>query len=260
MKFAKSFQLGIHTYSEAHKLIIKHRLWGYVLLPGLINLLLFVIIFWAGFHFSGKITSWFFDFIGISSKETGLSFFYNAMRFLVRFLVQFMFIYMYLFIYKYIVLMIMSPILAILSEKTDMLITGKHYPFSLKQLIKDILRGNCIVLRNMMIELLYVLLFFLLGFIPVLGLLSPLVLFIISMYFYGFSMIDYSSERYRFSIAQSVIIVRKNKGFAVANGMIFYGLLLVPVLGLLIAPTYAVVAATICFNKISNNTQTVEKK
>lgn len=147
----------------------------------------------------------------------------------------------------------MSPILALLSEKTEQLITGNKYPFSLKQLIKDILRGISIVLRNTVIELFYLISFFFIGFIPVIGLFTPLVMFVISMYFYGFSMIDYNSERYRLSVTQSVQFVRKNKGFAIANGMIFYALLLIPVLGLLIAPTYAVVAASIGFDRIRNS-------
>lgn len=148
--------------------------------------------------------------------------------------------------------MIMSPLLAILSEKTEKVITGNIYPFKFKQFLKDIVRGNLIVIRNILIELIWTVIFFFVSYIPILGFFSPIVLILISFYFYGFSMIDYSSERHKLSIKESVHYVRKNKGFAIANGCIFYLLLLIPVVGLLIAPAYSIIAATLGVEKIKN--------
>ena len=82
---------------------------------------------------------------------------------------------------------------------------------------------------------------------------SPCILFVISMYYYGFSMIDYSNERMNLSVCESVQFVSTNKGFAIANGLIFYVLLMIPFVGLLIAPSYSVIAATIGVRKISRN-------
>ena len=149
--------------------------------------------------------------------------------------------------------MIISPALAILSEKTDELITNQKYPFSFKQLLKDIIRGCKIVLRNMIIEFLFIIAGFILSFIPIIGYICPVILFLISMYFYGFSMIDYSNERERLNVKQSVKFIRKNKGFAIANGLIFYCLMLIPLVGILIAPSYSVIAATIGTQKIKQN-------
>lgn len=82
---------------------------------------------------------------------------------------------------------------------------------------------------------------------------------IISMYYFGFFMIDYTGERYRLSIKQSVKFMRNNKGFAIANGLIFYLILMIPLLGLLVAPSYAVVAATIGVEKVKEK-EILEKK
>ncbi len=150
--------------------------------------------------------------------------------------------------------MIMSPVLALLSEKTEKILTGSDYPFKFMQLIKDIIRGNLIVIRNISIEILWTVLLFFIGYIPIIGYFAPIVLLMISFYFFGFSMIDYSSERHKLSIRESIKYVRKNKGFAIANGCIFYLLLLIPVLGLLVAPSYSIVAATIGVEKIKNQT------
>lgn len=251
MPIFKNFAIGVDTYGDAHRLIVKHNLWGYVFMPGIINLILFIIVFLLGYYTGNYMVRWVFDLLGVSGEATGFfKFLVVSLHFIVKILVYFLFFIIYISTYKYIVLMIMSPLLAVLSEKTDELITGNKYKFNLKQLFSDIRRGWTIVLRNLFIEFGFVIIFFFLGFIPIVGLICPVIIFIISMYFYGFSMIDYTNERYRLSIKQSVQYVQKNKGFAIANGFIFYLILMIPLLGLLIAPSYAVVAATIGVEKV----------
>lgn len=246
MALFKNFAIGVDTYGDAHKLIVKHNLWGYVFIPGIINLILFVLIFLVGYYTGNYAVQWVFDLLGISGEATGFfKFLVASLHFIVKILVYFLLFMLYISNYKYIVLMIMSPLLAVLSEKTDELITDKKYKLSFVQLLKDIKRGWTIVLRNMLIEFGFIIIFFFLGFIPLVGLICPIITFIISMYFFGFSMIDYTNERYRLAISQSVKFVQNNKGFAIANGLIFYLILMIPLLGLLIAPSYAVIAATI---------------
>ena len=58
-------------------------------------------------------------------------------------------------------------------------------------------------------------------------------------------MLDYSSERNKLSAAQSIEFIGRHKGLAIGNGLVFYLMHLVPVLGWLLAPSYAVIAATI---------------
>jgi CysZ protein len=86
-------------------------------------------------------------------------------------------------------------------------------------------------------------------FNPVLGgIIGTIILFFIASYFYGFAFIDYNSERRRLSVKQSVQFIRKNKGMAVANGMVFSFFMLIPFCGTTLAGFAAivsVVAATI---------------
>ena len=254
MALFKNFEMGINTYGDAHKLIIKHNLWAYVFFPGVINLMLFILVFVLGYYTGRLVTDNVFYWLGISKDAEGIfKFLAIFLHFFLRIFVYLLLFVIYLSSYKYIVLMIMSPFLAVLSEKTDTLITGKKYNFIFKQFLKDIFRGVCIVLRNLLIELGFLIILFFLGFIPVIGFVCPLIAFVISMYYYGFSMIDYSNERYKLSVSKSVKFVRKNKGFAIANGMIFYLLLMIPILGMLVAPSYSVVAATIGVEKIKQN-------
>jgi CysZ protein len=251
MTLFKNFALGIDTYGDAHRLILKHNLWKYVFFPGVINLILFILVCILGYYTKDIAVKYIFNFLGLTGEHQGfIKILLGILHFVLNLFIYFLVFIIYFSTYKYIVLMIMPPILAVLSEKTEELVSGKKYKFNFHQLIKDIFRGLVIAFRNLFIELGFIIILFILGFIPVVGFICPLIVFVISMYYYGFSMIDYSNERSRLTISESVTFVRKNNGFAIANGFIFYVLLMIPLLGLLIAPSYAVVAATIGVEKI----------
>ena len=58
-------------------------------------------------------------------------------------------------------------------------------------------------------------------------------------------MLDYSCERHKLSATASVEFIGKHRGLAIGNGIVFYLMHLLPFLGWVLAPAYAVVAATI---------------
>ena len=122
---------------------------------------------------------------------------------------------------------------------------GSDFPFSFKQLLKDILRGIRIALRNMLWQTVYAVSIFILAFIPVIGWITPLIALMVECYYFGFSMLDYSCERHKLSTSQSIAFIGKHKGLAIGNGMVFYMMHLIPLLGWVLAPSYAVIAATI---------------
>ncbi|MFH0867305.1 MAG: MqnA/MqnD/SBP family protein [Bacteroidota bacterium] len=261
MALFKNFSVGIDTYKEAHRLIVKHKLWWYVIVPGIINIVLFASVLILGVHTSRKTIDWLFDLLGITGNEEGfLHYLYSVLTFVLRLIIQIIFILVYMSIYKYLVLIIMSPLLAVLADKTSRLITGRKVPYTFRQLMKDVWRGMLLVFRNIFIEIFFIVVCFFIGYIPVIKFACPVFLFLLSMYFYGFSMIYFSNECYRLKINQSVRFVRRNNGFAIANGLIFYGMLIVPVIGILAAPAYAVVAATIGVNKIMKQEEEQNKK
>nr|WP_315824904.1 EI24 domain-containing protein [Paraflavitalea speifideiaquila] len=83
------------------------------------------------------------------------------------------------------------------------------------------------------------------SFIPVVGWVTPVIVLFVECYYYGFSMLDYSCERHKLSPAESIEFIGKHKGLAIGNGMVFYLMHLIPIVGWVLAPAYAVIAATI---------------
>ena len=151
----------------------------------------------------------------------------------------------YFSLFKYLFLIIGSPLFAYLSEKTESIMEGRDFPFNFKQLLKDIARGIRLALRNMLWQTVYTVSILILSFIPLVGWVTPLLALLVECYYLGFSMLDYSCERNKLSTAQSIMFIGRHKGLAIGNGIVFYMMHFIPILGWLLAPSYAVIAATI---------------
>jgi CysZ protein len=119
--------------------------------------------------------------------------------------------------------------------------------------MKDIVRGIRLAFRNTLWQTVYTITILLFSLIPVVGWVSPVIAFLVECYYYGFSMLDYSAERHKLSTSQSIDFISSKKGLAIGNGMVFYLLHLIPILGWVLAPAYAVVAATLSLYHPNDN-------
>ena len=242
----KEIVTAIQSYYRAHQFISKHRLWKWIIIPGILYMLLFTVgmyFFWTS---SGAAISGLSELIGIErwlqQQRSGLLSFIFMMS---RIMVQLLLLLFYFSLFKYLWLIIGSPVFAYLSEKTEALLEGTDYPFSWPQLLKDMLRGIKLALRNALWQTVYTVSILILSFIPVAGWIAPVVSLFVECYYYGFSMLDYSCERHKLSPAQSVTFISNRKGLAIGNGLVFYLMHFIPIIGWVLAPAYAVVAATI---------------
>lgn len=180
----------------------------------------------------------------------------SFLSFLVTFaglVLWFILMQFYFSLFKYIWLIVGSPVFAYLSEKTESIIEGRDFPFSFKQLLKDIIRGVGIALRNTLWQTVYIIFILVLSLIPVIGWTAPLFAIIIECFYYGFSMIDYTMERRNKTVAESVYFINHHKGLAIGNGLMFYLMHGLPVIGWVIAPAYAVIAATLSIYPLKEN-------
>jgi CysZ protein len=214
-----------------------------------------MLLFVTGMYFfiisSNSAVNYLSNIIGIDrwlqeQKSPFLSFLFMMGNIMVRLLL----VFFYFSLFKYIFLIIGSPLFAYLSEKTESIIEGRDFPFSFSQLMKDIVRGIRLALRNMLWQAVYTISILILSFIPVVGWVSPMLSLFSECYYYGFSMVDYSCERRRLSPAESIRFISDHKGLAIGNGLLFYLMHAVPVIGWILAPTYAVVAATLSVRQI----------
>ena len=170
------------------------------------------------------------------------------LRFLFIFgqlILQLIMMFFYFSWFKYIFLIIGSPVFAYLSEKTESILRGTDYPFVFKQFLNDVTRGISIALRNTLWQTVYTISIVLLALIPVIGWATPVLAMFVECYYFGFSMLDYNSERNKLSVPQSIDFISHHKGLAIGNGMVFYVMHGLPFVGWVLAPSYAVIAATL---------------
>ena len=209
-----------------------------------------MLLFCLGIYFFGKSASAIIEYL---SERTGLHSWVISMHSrLLGFLITiggmmlWLVIMMFYFsLFKYLWLILSSPVFAFLSEKTEAILEGRDYPFKLQQLLKDIVRGIGIAIRNSLWQTVYVVSLLLLSLVPVVGWVTPVFTFLIECYYYGFSMLDYTCERHQLTASESIHFIGGRKGLAIGNGLIFYLMHVVPIVGWVIAPSYAVVAATL---------------
>ncbi len=226
--------------------IRKHLLWKWIVIPGILYMILFCIGMYFFWNSSDRAVSYFSEIIGIDKwlhrqHSAALSFLFVMGGIMVRLIL----VFFYFSLFKYLFLIIGSPLFAYLSEKTESIIEGKEMPFDSAQMLKDMVRGIRLALRNCFSQTVYTVCLLILSFVPIVGWITPVISGLVECYYYGFSMLDYSCERHKLSPAESIAFISKRKGLAMGNGMVFYLMHFIPFLGWVLAPSYAVVAATI---------------
>jgi CysZ protein len=93
-------------------------------------------------------------------------------------------------------------------------------------------------------ELLWTVPIFFLGLIPVIGLIAPILLFCMQAYYAGFGNMDYTLERH-FGYSDSIRFVKRNRGSAIGNGLVFMTVLIIPIVGLILVLPLSVTAASL---------------
>ncbi|MEP6750952.1 MAG: EI24 domain-containing protein [Bacteroidota bacterium] len=246
----KDIVIAIQSYLEAHRFIVKHRLWKWILIPGILYAALFgvgIYLFWIS---SGQAIDDIFSITGLKKwmytiEGSWLKFLFIFGQVILR-LVMLLF---YFSLFKYLFLIVGSPLFAYLSEKTEAIMEDRDFPFSFQQLLSDIARGIKLAFRNALWQTVYTLSILILSFIPLIGWFTPLIALIVECYYLGFAMLDYSSERNKLSASQSIDFIGRHKGLAIGNGIVFFLMHSVIIVGWILAPSYAVIAATISFYK-----------
>jgi len=230
---------GIKAYFGGFALISKLGLWKYFAVPILISFLTGILFMASAWFLSDPLgtiiaKAWVWDWG--SETFAVISKYFSILLILAIGLV----------LYKHIIMALSAPFMSPVSEKVEVHLLGdqhqdhQHRNTSFRE---QLMRGIRINIRNLFRELLFIIPLLILSLIPIVGIIATILIFAIQAYYVGFGNMDYTMERH-FKYKESVQFVRKHRGTAIGNGIVFMLVLLIPIIGFIIVLPISVVAAS----------------
>jgi CysZ protein len=150
-------------------------------------------------------------------------------------------------LFEFTVITLFSPIMALLSERCDTILTAREYEFTLERFMKELLRTIGILATGFLFSSIVMGLWFLISWIGNLSAISPYILFVLKAFFIGFNFLDYSFERnmipinksWRYGISKPLVMI----SFGAAFSLIFF----IPIVGVMLAPFVCTILATVYY-------------
>ena len=245
----KNVFIGIKAYNGAFELISKLKLWKYFVIPMLISVITAIVIGLSVYGFSDNIGQfiskiWVWEW----GKETftTISEIFGGILIIVVGLV----------LYKHIIMALSAPFMSPVSEKIEAHLLGEHSKLKHQHrntsFQKQLWRGIRVNVRNLGMELMLTVVILIISLIPVIGWFTSILLFFVQAYYAGFGNMDYTLERH-FAYKDSVHFVRKYRGIAMGNGIVFMLFLLIPIVGVVLVLPLSVTAASTETVKLINS-------
>jgi CysZ protein len=248
----KNILKGIKAYAGTFNLISKLGLWKYFGVPMAISFFTAVLIGLSAWGLSDNLGAfiskiWFWEW-GTETFRT-ISDFIGAL----------IIIALGIILYRHIVMALSAPFMSPVSEKIEKHLFGTDHSHRNTSNAEQLWRGVRINVRNLLMELLLTIPIILIGFIPIIGIISSVLLFLVQSYYAGFGNMDYTLERH-FKYSESIQFVSRNKGVAIGNGIIFMLMLLIPVVGIILVLPLSVTAASTETLRVLETNKSLQKK
>lgn len=206
----------MRSYVKAIELIIQYKMYWYAAIPAVLML---------GIYRLG-------DYLLHRHVEVEIHNYNDIIWYQVHLLAELSIALLFIEFSKYLVVTLLSPLLSYISTRTEFRLTGITYPFDWKELIWQIRRGIIIVVRNMLWQYaIFLVLFVICSFFWDEFEDSPIfwLTYLVGFYYYGFSFIDYVNERRRFSVMNSISIMKQYGAMTFSIGMVYSLMILLPV-------------------------------
>ena len=238
---AGEFVRGAGDFWRGLAFLIGHpRLWPLSAIPFVLNVCLFVFLYWLGWHFlSGWLGERFFG-EGIWWRIIG--WLISALYWIVAFLVI-------IFAFVPLASLLAEPFNDLLSEKVERLYAGQGVDesFSVRGLVRGLTIGLGSTLRLTVLTLLLLALAMTLHVVPVIGsLLATAVAMAITIRFLSLQYTSYSMDRRAYSFARRREFLRRNRARTIGMGAMAAVLMVIPIVNALFIPVSAV-AGTLLF-------------
>lgn len=240
---------GPQYLGEGIRLVLRPGLRLFVILPLMINLLLFTaLIIFSVRQFDGLMDSL------MGSLPTWL----NFLQYLIWPMFVLLILLIMFFTFTMLTSIIAAPFNGFLSEKVEIVVRGKDNspPFRWAELLAMIPRTMGRELRKLAYFLPRAIGLLILSFIPGLNLLAAPLWLLFGVWMMAIQFIDYPADNNKMSWQDMLVFLRQRRWASLGFGSIVYLGLMVPLLNLILMP--AAVAGATVFWVHENNTQVVK--
>jgi CysZ protein len=215
MAFFNELLLGFKAFWKALKLIREHQLYWFMLIPAALM---------PGIYAIGS-------YVMKMPVNLELETVNDIVWFMIGQFFQISLALLFMKFTKYLVVILLSPMLTYLSERTEKILTGNTYSFDFQQFVSDVKRALRITFRNLLwhyVLVMCVVLIALIGWQEYKEVPISIFTLVIGFYYYGFSFVDYINERRKLSVNESILFMRKHRGLALSIGAGYSMLMLLP--------------------------------
>jgi CysZ protein len=244
----KEILIAIQAFFKIHRLVLKkQRVWLWLAGIGYCGL------FIAGIYFFYETATKFTDFL---ITKTNIKNWLQSGNAVVQFffitgLIMFHWVLLiyYFGIFKYLYQLLFAPVCSYLSVKTDALlhpVAGTTNRKNIGALTKHALLTT---LKNFFWQTLYTIVFLVVSLIPIIGWIVPIIALLHECYYAGYANLDYKLFRKKYAVNDIQQYINRHKGLAIGNGLLFYAIHSIPLLGWIAAPVYAIAAANIAIDE-----------
>ncbi|MEN9697228.1 MAG: hypothetical protein RLZ56_649 [Bacteroidota bacterium] len=229
-------------------------MWRWMIVPGIIYMVLFLL----GMNYFSQSSSFFIEWIilktGLKSWVDSLS--SDLIGFFITmgsFWLWFTLLLFYFALFKFIFLAIFSPFFSYMHLRIAAIQQNEVFVFNGAAYRKLVLRALALSLTNMLWQTVYLIPIILVCTIPIIGWFTPIFTILIECYFLGYAMLDYGLATENKNRLAAATYVSRHKGLPIGNGIVFYSLHLIPIIGWMTAPFYALIAAHLNTQEIKDN-------
>lgn len=246
MDYLHQIKLSFTFYRRTFRFIDTNNLWRLLILPAIVNLIIAFLIIVFAIKTSGFIVDYILANFQLTSSDHSL---HSLVEGFLMVVIRAFVFFLYLKVYRYLTLILLAPLLYIISSKVQLIDSGMPNTLCTSKFFMDCSRGIKIALRNFFIEitlstLIIAISLLIAWIIP----LAPLVILFLESYFMGYSMADYRNEYYNMNSRESRKLINSYFGLVIGNGLFFNIFLLIPVLGVLAAPAFALISSGLSIN------------
>jgi len=225
-----------------------------MIVPGILYAYLFVL----GMNYFSQSSSFFIESIIL---KTGLKSWVDTLNndligFFITmgsFWLWFTLLLFYFALFKYLFLILFAPFFAYLHLRIDAIKNETVFVFNSKAYRKLIARALLLNVTNLLWQTVYLIPIVIICTLPIIGWFTPIFTILIECYFLGAAMLDYSLASENKNKVAAAAYVNNHKGLPIGNGLVFYLLHFIPIIGWMTAPFYSLIAAQLNTQEVKDN-------